>query len=73
MYSLHLKRVYCQLGHTREDGQLQSDDNCKLDAYTSRGVGVSGGIKGMVWGELGLAGSVFPQGPAGTSGGHGGW
>ena len=30
-------------GHTHKDGQLQSDDNCKLDAYSSRGVG---GVRG---------------------------
>ena len=29
MYPWHLKRVYCKNGHASENGQLQSDDNCK--------------------------------------------
>ena len=48
-------------GHTCEDGQLQSDDKCKLDAYTSMGVGVSGGIKGMAGGTLWAGRKCMPS------------
>ena len=55
-------------GHTHEDGQLQSDDICKLDAYTSRGIGVSGGIKGMAGGALGAGRQCMPSGASRVSG-----
>ena len=60
-------------GHTHEDNQLQSDDNCKLDAYTSKGVGGFKGIKGMIVGALGAGRKCMPSGPAGVSGHQGHW